>query len=241
MGGILGSEEQTDGLDGDITLYYYPGFTGRVEPLILMLKDANVDFKLVRGRKLEEMGIPEGPYSHHAMPRMKITKSNGEESVYSQTTSMLQYLGRKIGYDGKTAESQLAMNQVALNAADIWSEIYGAKKGNPRVGMSSDGGDIFFEKRASTWNDTMSKSLGDQDYFGGATPTYPDFAMINVYEVSVFMFGEKRTEILFQSPNLVSWIQRIKKRPALMEYYSSDPEPVLYDGVRYKPEDDNAV
>jgi len=218
--------------DMKIAVYYYENFTGRAEPIILMLKDANVDFEFIRG-VAKNLDIPDGPYSHHAMPKLKIS-SDGRDRVYSQTTSMLQYLGKKFGYAGEDDERELAINQVALNAADIWTEVYAAKKGNSRIGVTADGGATFFEKRAETWNGTMSKNLGDEDYFGGKNASYADFAVLNTYEVAEFMFGNETASQLYKSENLKNWISRMKARAAVKQYYDSEPEPVLYGSVKFK-------
>lgn len=219
-----------------IAVYYYPNFTGRAEPIILMLNDAGVEYEFIR----DKTGLPDGPYSHHAMPKLKITTDDGEH-VYAQTTSILQFLARKIGYDGKDAERQLTFNQVASNAADIWSEVYTAKKGNSMIGVTTDGGDTFFIDRAGTWTKTLSKNLGDNEYFGGKSVCYADFAVLNVYEVVKFTFGDERAASMFSTDNLKQWIETMKARPAITAYYSSDPEPVLYDSgpfgsVKFKKE-----
>jgi len=208
----------------ELTLWYYEGFSGRAQPIQMLLADAGIDYKLeyvAFGEKLTDKAEFAGDrHTSHAYPCLGVNTGGGVKCL-SQTTSILQYLGQKFGFDGATAEERAGINQIALNAADIWVEAYLAKVGNQGVGATvTDGGATFFEKRIPTWAQTLEINLGKEDYFGGHKCSYADFALLNVYEALVFMYGEERTGLLFKG-SLKTWVGRMKSRPGMKKFFET--------------------
>jgi len=226
----------------ELTLWYYEGFSGRLQPIQMLLAEAGVTKVKMQyaafGEKLTDKAdfLVGDRHKSHAYPCLGINTGGGMK-MFSQTTSILQYLGAKFGFDGTTPEERCGINQIALNAADIWVECYLAKVGNQGAGATTDGtGETWFENRVPTWSQTLGINLGKEDYFGGNMCSYADFAMLNVYEALVFMYGEEKAELLFKD-NLKDWVARMKSRPAMKKFFAS-AIPLGYEQMKhdYKPD-----
>lgn len=215
----------------ELTLYYYKGFSGRMQPISMLLADAGVKYNMEYVAFGEKLDV-EDRHKSHAYPCIAVNTGGGRK-IFSQTTSILQYLGQKFGFDGATAEERIGINQIALNAADIWVEMYLAKVGSEGCGAKTDGsGDTWFEKRCPTWAATLGNNLGNEEYFGGSKCSYADFALLNVYEATLFMYGPDRTGLLFGADNLKAWVSRMKSRPSMKKFFET-AEPLGYPQMKF--------
>lgn len=207
----------------EYTLYYWEGFTGRAEGPILLLEDIGVKYTLDRDVKgfLYKGGNQSNPC--FACP---VLVHDG--FALAQTTAIMEYLGRRHGYMPPEPREQASMLQLACTAADIWSEAYAARKSNDDATQTS-----FCSKRFVQWLEHLTCMLchpPSSAYFGGAKPSYADFALLNAFRACEFMFGSECT--VAYPAAVAEWVQRMVARPAVAAFLSSERcEPVLYGDV----------
>ena len=123
-------------------LHYWPSFTGRVEPVLMLLSDAGVPFTLERAvEAVADASHPDGEAPSgsgtgapaFAAPVLRIAE---EGFTLAQTTAILEFLGKRHGYLPASDTAQANCLQLALNAGDMWEESYSARR-------SSDEGAAF--------------------------------------------------------------------------------------------------
>ena len=120
-------------------IVYWPGFTGRAEPAILLLEDVSESYIVntdVAGR-IEALGQNEPVF---ACPLL----IDGE-TVGSQTTVIVEYLANEHGCNVAPADAVRA-SQFGYNIADIWRETYEARR---------DGNTDFLADRCPRWLDNI--------------------------------------------------------------------------------------
>jgi glutathione S-transferase len=209
-------------------LFYWPNFTGRIEPILLLLHDAGVDYTLVRdvsAATAQDIGAPA-----FASPILR----QGHFTV-AQTTAILQFLGRRHGYAPADMSEEVQANclQLALNAADIWSEAYKARR-------EDDEGAAFIAERLPRWLDQLerffSATSGGGPFFFGTHPTYADFALLNVCNILDWMYctATKACDfpsLKFELPKSIAVWKHAMQARAGVAAYLRDAEPVLYAEV----------
>jgi glutathione S-transferase len=202
--------------DDEYTLHYWPGFTGRAEPLILMLEDAQANYTIKNDVDafIEAHNASDGAVPVFACPIL----CTSDEQVWSQTTAIAVQLGAKLGFEGGASALQQALNTV-----DIWNESYRARK-------SPDKGDTFLKERAGRWLDVLEKSVAatssGADYVFGERVSYVDFMLLNIVGALQFMFGARVDDKLGKRTAAV--IANVKARPNIKAYLASDRNlPVL--------------
>lgn len=210
-------------------LHYFNGFTGRAEPIMMLLADAGVEYDYVA------TGIghidKENKFSNWARPTLK-----EGDFLLGQTSAILQYLGRKHGYDMEDAMDQAHVNQVCNNAADMWTDSYLAKMGNSNCGSTSDGGLEFMKTRLDKHLDMVERNLsGSGPYFFDRV-TYADFALLNVLRAMRFMY-EGFDEKVASYKSIVQFEEAMCKRPNMAKFLEN-ALPVGYPKMKagYKPE-----
>ena len=172
-------------------LHYWPSFTGRVEPILLLLSDAGASFTLQRAvESVADASHPDGEASASggaapafAAPVLRIVD---EDFTLAQTTAILEFLGRRHGYIPMSDTAQANCLQLALNAADMWEESYSARR-------SADEGAAFLAGRLPLWLSHLARfhaacSDGGTFFFGDA-PTYADFQLLNVVHILQVSLG----------------------------------------------------
>lgn len=205
------------------TLYYWDGFTGRAEAAILLLADAGVQYTLNRDVKgfLYQGG-------NQSIPCFACPVLVDSGFALAQTTAIMEYLGRRHGYLPAEPQEQATALQLACNAADLWSEAYAARKSNDPATQAT-----FISKRLVQWLAHLSSVLchpPSSAYFGGAKPSYADFALLNAFRTCEFMFG-KGCATSYPAA-VAEWLERMVSRPPVAAYLASDRcEPVLYGDV----------
>eukprot|EP01094_Clydonella_sp_ATCC50884_P010881 TRINITY_DN20698_c0_g1_i1.p2 TRINITY_DN20698_c0_g1~~TRINITY_DN20698_c0_g1_i1.p2 ORF type:complete len:226 (+),score=75.04 TRINITY_DN20698_c0_g1_i1:52-678(+) len=204
----------------DYTMIYWPGFTGRAEPILMVLAEAGKTFDLepdVKGFIAGHKGFPV-----FACP---VVRRNADQVCVSQTTAILQWLGEELGLGGGDGINRTRAMQTALNVADIWSEAYNGRKGE-------DAGAAFLSARLPKWLAVLEASLASAGSgFFTAQLSYADFAAYNVLRVLEFMFGEQASSAIKANDKLSAHYAAMAQRPAMVSYLSS-ALPVLYDGVK---------
>ena len=102
-------------------IVYWPGFTGRAEPAILLLEDVGEPYTIDTDvpARIEALGQTEPVF---ACPLL----IDGE-TVLSQTSVIVEYLAGKHGCDVAPADA-IGAAQFGYNLADIWREIYEGRR-----------------------------------------------------------------------------------------------------------------
>jgi len=212
-------------------LFYWPGFTGRAQPIILLLEDAGISYDYVADAKARDQSNTEDAYSSHAFPQLE-----KGSFVLSQTTAIMKYLGEVHGYDGETPEEKAHVLQVALNAADVWSEGYEARVGSSRVGLTTDYGKTFWQsKRGELWLQRLEKNVKatEGDYMFGDKVTYADFCVFNAIHALRWCYGEHFEEEYNKCPVLKNFEKAIADRPNIKVRLEKNV-PVAYEGCSHR-------
>jgi len=221
-------------------LHYYKGFTGRAQPIILLLEDAEVSYNYVEKDifdaegnfiKSKDYHNKTDPYCSHAFPQFE-----KGSFVLSQTTAIMQFLGEVHNYDGETPEEKAHVLQVALNAADVWTEAYESRVGNAKIGLETDNGKTFWKStegkpsRGSLWLQRLEANVKGTEgdfLFGRTKVTYADFCVFNVMLAVREMYGAHFEEEYDKCPDLKRFEDAMKARPAVRAHLEKNI-PILY-------------
>jgi len=197
----------------NITFYYWDGFTGRGEPILLLLQHAGVAYNYSHA---VETVLAKHP-KLLACPLLV-----DGDTVYSQTIAILNYLAKK--FHLMPADETRAL-QMSLNMGDLWSESYDARKG-------ADGGAAFLKDRLGKWLDVLEHNVQGK-YFFGDHLSYVDFHVLTVIHVLDFMYGNVALDPIASRPKLAAWLKVTKALPSVQEFYKKKL-PILYDTVKAK-------
>ena len=262
-------------------LYYHPGFTGRLEPILTLLADAGIKYEINREtlphcslHELLTVGLAGWSglnvtaagcrrrrglggtgrcrcasllLSHPSRWRVHAGADTSDHGVSGTQARLcesprplvscclpLPLLRRlraavHVLIDGLRAdipagvEEQANCLQLALNAADIWSEAYSARRAD------EDAMKTYLSERLPRWLDTLElfhdKTSNGGVYFFGDEPTYADFELLNSLNILDFMFGFEEF-----GDTLDAWKDAMESRPGVSAYLASC-EPVLYPQV----------
>ena len=184
---------------------YWPAFSGRAEPALFLLEEANQPYTIATDvqARIEKLAIDHPVFACPILidgPR-----------VLSQTNVIAEYLGRKHGFD-VADEDRFAAAQLAYNGADIWREVYDARR---------DGDTAFLEERFPRWLDVLETSFAAPDrafYFTDTTPSWVDYIVLNTMTLADYCWGERASDQLTARPRLASWFDRMKARPRIAAY-----------------------
>ncbi|MDP2437922.1 MAG: glutathione S-transferase family protein [archaeon] len=203
-------------------VYYWPGFSGRAEPILMLLTDAGVSFELVQGREAVQAGLAAAG-DVFAVP---LLVEEGSGLALSQTPAILEYLGNRFGFGVKAAEHAAAKaSQVGLDIADLWAEAYSSRKG-------ADQGAAFLEARLNRWLAVLEKGAaargGAPFLFPGDAPSYLDYQWLNLHRCLAFLYGAAYS--LAACPHLQASADALLARPRVVSYLAS-AVPVLYPSI----------
>jgi len=209
---------------GKYEIHYFPGFSGRAEPILMLLEDAGIEYDFVRGG----LGFVDekNRFSNFARPCLK-----EGDFILGQTSAILQCLGRRHGYDVEDENEQAHVNQLCNNAADIWSDSYLGKMGNKGCGAASDGGKVFLESRLDQHLGMAERNLCGSagPYFFADRVTYADFALFNALRTMRFMF-KGFDEKLANYKSVCLFEQAMCARPNLAKFLKN-ADPLLYSAA----------
>eukprot|EP00808_Paulinella_micropora_P031104 g20052.t1 len=226
LGSKLGSGGKGDkssakkGLRGPINVYYHNGFSGRAEPIRMILEDAEVEYKMVRSFNQ----LPQKDWPSFACPAIQVGTF-----TMAQTPAICQYLGQALGYDLASVDARARVAQASLDVADIWSESYKARS-------NKDKGKEFVEAgRLAKWLKHISAIVDASEgpYLFGKQATYADFQFLNLMNTLDFMFGKEAVAKVTPA-QLQACRVALERRPQVAKFMA-DPvkfEPVLYPAVR---------
>jgi len=203
------------------TVYYWPGFSGRGQPLMAMLAEAEVKWQ----RKPE----PCKEADCFACPMVR--KGN---FCLAQTTALAQYLGEELGFNHPPALRHVAA-KLGADLGDLWSDVYGKRCSAANWSEV----DEYCKDRVADWFATLENAAakyGSNGFFLGDRMSYVDFLLWNVIEVIHFCYGTVRlARLLAIAPRLQAIHAYVAARPRVAAY--AKEEPVLYPGAR----DDAAI
>ena len=200
-------------------IVYWPGFTGRAEPAILLLEDVGEPYTIdtdVQAR-IEALGQTEPVF---ACPLL----IDGE-TVVSQTSVIVEYLAGKHGCDVAPADA-IGAAQFGYNLADIWREIYEGRR---------DGSADFLTDRFPRWLDVIEHSFGGDQawFFSDDAPTWVDYLVLNIVTLATYCWGEPAVQMMRRRSKFNAWTERMMERPRLKAYFENEASlPVAYVEVR---------
>jgi glutathione S-transferase len=202
-------------------IVYWPGFTGRAEPAILLLEDAGETYEIVTDvhERISALAVD------HPVFATPILVDG--DTVVSQTSVIAEYLGRKHGYDVADSD-RIAAAQLAYNVADIWEETYVSGKNNDTT---------YYQERFPRWlallENSFAASSDMEFFFSNAQPTYVDFLVLNVVKLAAYCWGTPAAAQIDAQPQLGAWLQRMLARPRIEAYFNNPSAlPVGREAVR---------
>ncbi|GFR10616.1 glutathione S-transferase Mu 1 [Trichonephila clavata] len=188
----------------------YWDFRGYVEPIRFLLHYKKVDFEDKRYNVhiddwLEDkfnlgLDFPNLPY--YIEDDLRITQSK----------TIIQYLARKYGMDGKNESQKVRVSLADLELIDLrtalcrllYSDHYEALKEN-------------FIKKIPDMMKQWETFLGDQKYLAGDNITYVDFMAYDCFD----MYKLFQKNALDGCPNLQAYQKRMRNLPELQGYFNS--------------------
>mmetsp|Transcript_24968 Transcript_24968/g.41615 ORF Transcript_24968/g.41615 Transcript_24968/m.41615 type:complete len:216 (+) Transcript_24968:48-695(+) len=196
-------------------LYYLP-VRARAEPIRMIFAYGNVPF--------EDIVIP--------WDRWAAEKPDAERFPFGSVPTLLLPNGMHIAqtcaiarYAGKLANAYPADPEVAAKAdmvGDLAQEMMAV---NPLLN--------YYEYEGETWKsihakyfgelpdrlNVLQRYLGTEKYFGGETPTFADFLVLHVLDISLAV----KEDALEGHAPLTQYVDRMKGIPAIAEYLRQRP------------------
>lgn len=199
-------------------MYYHEGFSGRAQPLEMMLVAKKAPWKRAPWLTLNDSTCFAAPAVAH----------DQTGKVISQTTAAAQYLGTALGLAPPTGLRAEAM-KVALDIADIWAEAYKVRK----EADSWAAAEAYAKGRLLKWLNVLeacATKYGDGSHMIGSSPTFVDFLLSNLLLVCQFMFGSDRMQpLLAQVPKVAVSFAAVMGMPGVESCVQAIP--VLYPAV----------
>ena len=156
------------------TVYYHPGFLGRGEPAVYMLEAAGQEYTFQPFDACDDPRV-------FACPAVRRGGDSGK--VVSQTVAVSRWIGTENGFAAAGMDPDLDLKLV-LDLADVWSDIYAARKRLQDLGAQAG----YLDGRLDRWFAVLeAQCVGP--FFTGASPTYHDFLMVSNENMLEFCFG----------------------------------------------------
>ncbi len=200
-------------------IVYWPGFTGRAEPAILLLEDLGEPYT-IETDVADRISALDDKEPVFACPLLI-----DENTVLSQTSVIVEYLANKHGRHVAPGDAILAA-QFGYNLADIWRETYEGRRDNDQS---------YLDERFPRWLDVMEHSFqGDQAwFFSNDHPTWVDYLALNIVTLATYCWGERAVRQMRERPKLAAWTERMMQRPKIKAYFANAATlPVAYEEVR---------
>lgn len=202
------------------TVYYWPGFSGRAQPLMAMMAEAQAKWQ----RK------PEPCKENHCYACPMLRKGH---FCLSQSTALAQFVGEELGCNHPPPLRHVAA-QVIADISDVWSGVY-----DKRCNSNSwDEVDAFCKDGLADWFCTLENTTskyGSPGFFLGNKTTYIDFVWWSAVEGIEFTFGPARLgELWKHAPRLKAIHAAVAAKPRVAAY--AKEEPVLYPAAKYDAE-----
>lgn len=194
-------------------LYYFP-VRGRAEPIKLILAYAavphtfqSIPFADWPRHKEDEAICPFGQ-----LPALQLPSGR----IIAQASAILHYVAKIAGVypdDPETAAVAHMLQELSLDLIFI----------NPLCNFFPPDSDNFAAKKEEYFTTTLprvatyaTRILGSNDFFGGDSPHFGDFALFHYLDLSTFI----ESECLKSFPELTSWLLRMRHLPTIAEYLS---------------------
>ena len=169
----------------EYSLYYHAGFTGRALSIELLLSDAGINYEKVQPAmhpdETSRVVLQNPSTPSFAPPSIK-----KGDLVISQSSNIMQYLGSVHGYAPSGPIEMAIVNQVGLDAADLFSDAFTARS-------NGDHGQSFLKNgRFTMWIDHFRKILTkySRPYINSESPTFADFMLLSSFIRMEYMFGK---------------------------------------------------
>ncbi|GFU01718.1 glutathione S-transferase Mu 1 [Trichonephila clavipes] len=191
-------------------IFGYWDMRGFVEPIRFYLHYNKVDFEYkrydvhtddwIKDRFNLGLDFPDLPY--YIEGDLRIT----------QSTTILQYLARKYGMDGKDERQKVRVSMADQKLIDLRSALYNLCNSDHYKSLKMD-----FIKTIPDKMKPWEKFLGDRKYLGGDNITYVDFTAYDCFE----MYTLFQNNALDGCPNLQAYQKRMRNLPELQDYFNS--------------------
>eukprot|EP00009_Paramoeba_aestuarina_P016237 CAMPEP_0201539736 /NCGR_PEP_ID=MMETSP0161_2-20130828/70564_1 /ASSEMBLY_ACC=CAM_ASM_000251 /TAXON_ID=180227 /ORGANISM="Neoparamoeba aestuarina, Strain SoJaBio B1-5/56/2" /LENGTH=219 /DNA_ID=CAMNT_0047947149 /DNA_START=849 /DNA_END=1508 /DNA_ORIENTATION=+ len=194
-----------------VELIYWPGFSGRLQPIELLLRAAKVDYTI-------NNDVP-GFIGSSAEPVFACPILKDGDFVLSQTVAIVVYLAEKHGFSLDSAQDKAHALMSVLNLADVFTEGFKARR-------EDDKGEAFLaaDGRLSKWltlvNGSAAKHGGKFSF--GDKLTFVDFFLLNVHLSLVHVFGDDYKAQASKHEKITSIIKNIRAVPEIAEFIASD-------------------
>jgi len=226
----------------DYTVYYMSAFSGRAETLHIMLADACAQW--TTGSKDDLLSSQAGT----CVFQVPAIKDHANGLVFSQTTTAVKYLAKKLAggaYDVEgSVEEVMQASKIADDIADIWKEGYDLRKKkdaikclewlNPVSDGSRNGARLTrLLKVINESRSMLSPSKKDCTYLLGEEVKYVDFLFYSALRTMAYCYGAALVRKCLTAPgcgNLSDVFDRVKSRENVKNYLAN-AVPVLYESV----------
>ncbi len=228
------------GSDPIYRLYYWPGIQGRGEFIRLALEYAGADYVDV----LRQGGDAPFPRKHtpFALPYLVAGKR-----VVSQTASILQFLGPRLGLVPKAEATRLWAHQLQLTVEDLVVDVHDTHHPvaaslyyEDQKPESKRRARFFTEERAPELLGYFEKVLqrNNRGYMIGRSLSYVDLSMFQIVAGLRYAFPKMMARFEAEIPSLVALHERVMLRPNVAAYLASERRlPFNEDGIfRHYPE-----
>ena len=155
-------------------VFYHSGFLGRAEPAVYMLEASGSPYSIVPRDNCNDPTV-------FACPAFRKAKAG---KVISQTVAVSRWIGRECGFAPPTDMDPDVDLKLALDLADVWSDMYAARKRFKDVDSQSG----YVDGRLAKWMAVLEAQCTGP-FFNGASPTYHDFLMVSNENMLEFCFG----------------------------------------------------
>ncbi|GMI23139.1 hypothetical protein TeGR_g9651 [Tetraparma gracilis] len=220
------------------TVYYHGGFSGRAQPLHLMLVDSGTPY--TTGNKAEALALSDSTF---ALPAARSPSG----MILGQTTAIAAWMGDEVAGGRYAVGARHVAMKVACDIADIWSEGYSQRCNyrdaptketaaaaaewlSPAPTGERNSGRFLRFLRVIEASRALAAAAPSDAYLFGDKVSYVDFLLLNVIKTMEWIFGADKVDAcLSQIPDLKRVVETVAKRPRVAEYLTGDS--VLYESV----------
>jgi acyl-CoA thioesterase FadM/glutathione S-transferase len=208
-----------DGVTADpntFVVYYHVGFTGRSQPLEMMLAHSGATWK-------------RAPWAECANSTCFAAPAVGKgDKKISQTTAAAAWLADELGY-APAEDKKFEALKCACDIADVWSEGYTRR----RTSKSWDEAEQFVSTRLAKFFAVLEATAakhGSGGFMFGPQPSYVDFLLANAVLTLQDIYGGARVApLLTAAPKVAAVVDAVVSMPAVAACLSQLP--ILYPKV----------
>ena len=213
----IASQATSSAVKSGIKLYYFP-LRARAEPIRMMLAHAGMPYEDEIIIFDEWPAIKEAreicPFGQ--LPTLKLPDGH----VLPQCQAIALYVAKQADLypsdlvEAAKADALFALSQ-DLNLVNPLVNFFHCESDDWKLKC-----DQFFQALPVNLA-TLEKEIGEGKYFGGTKPSYADFALLHIMDMTLTL----KADALQNNPRLQEWIEAMKELPALRQYMTSRPQP----------------